>query len=433
MNPLLKKVLANTSWLASEKVITMAANLLVALLLARSLNPEGYGSLSYLLAIIALVGPLTSLGLNAIITRELVNQPERNDAIMATASGFRLLGAGVGTALCLILAVTGWGLSGAVDQWAMAMLALANLLTAFHVIEFWFQAHVAAKAVARMRVSVIVLFSIAKIIAALSGAGLLLICGLFALEMACIGIGFMLIYRRAQGAIQWNELDASYGLQLLKQGFWLVLSGIAAVIYLKVDQVMLAQMVNREAVGVYAVAARLSEVWYFFATAIAISLFPALLKLKQTNPDRYQQRLQQICDVLFVAALVLAIGITLIATPLVRILFGQDYLPAAAILTIHIWGSVFIYMRALVSKWLIAEHLLAFSLVSHGLGALINIAANWYLIPLYGGIGAAWATILSYLVASYIAFWFASSTRPIAKVMTRSLLLPFTLGYRYWR
>lgn len=430
---MLKKVLANTSWLASEKVTTMGANLVVALVLARSLSPAGYGGLSYLLAIAALVGPLTSLGLNAIITRELINTPERQNLIMATASSFRLGGAAIGASICLLLAITGWGLSGSLDQWGMAVLALGNVFTAFHVIEFWFQAHVAAKSVARMRVTVIMFFSFAKISAALSGASLLLICALFALETAFIGLGFIYIYRKASGAIQWHELDMSYGWQLLRQGFWLVLSGIASVIYLKVDQVMLAQMVDREAVGIYAVAARMSEVWYFFATAIVISLFPALLGLRKTNIERYHQRLQQISDVLFTAAFLLAILISLVATPLISILFGKEYLPAAAILTIHIWASVFIYMRALVSKWLIAESLLAFSLVSHGVGALVNVAVNWYLIPLYGGVGAAWATVLSYLVASYLAFWFASSTRPIARVMTRSLYLPFTFGYRYWK
>lgn len=433
MNPLLKKVLANTSWLASEKVITMAANLMVTMLLARSLKPEGFGSLSYLLAIIALVGPLTTLGLNAIVTRELINQPQRDETIMATATVFRLIGACVGAFICLLMALTGLGLSGSVDRWAMAMLALANIFTAFHVIEFWFQAHVAAKSVVRMRVTVVLLFSLAKISAAFSDAGLLVICSLFALEMACLGIGFLVIFYREQVTLKLKKADVGYGLQLLKQSIWLVLSGIAAVIYLKVDQIMLAQMVNREAVGVYAVAARVSEVWYFFATAIAVSLFPALLKLRQSNVARYQLRLQQICDVLFVASLMLSVVIAIIATPLVRILFGHEYLPAAGILTIHIWASVFIYMRALVSKWLIAEHLLSFSLLSHGLGAIINVIANWFLIPLYGGIGAAWATLVSYLVASYIAFWFAGSTRPIAKVMTHSLLLPFTLGYRYWR
>jgi PST family polysaccharide transporter len=89
-------------------------------------------------------------------------------------------------------------------------------------------------------------------------------------------------------------------------------------------------------------------------------------------------------------------------------------------------------MRALVSKWLIAEHLLKFSLISHGLGAVINITANYLLIPSFGGVGAAYATVLSYAVASYLTFWLHPSTIPIAKIMSRSLILPLTLGKRYW-
>lgn len=433
LNPILKKVLANTSWLASEKIVIMLANLLVALVIARTLGPAGYGGLSYLLAIIALVAPLTSLGLNAIITRELVDSPDKQNIIMATACFYRLAGATVGALACFLLAYTGWGLSEPHDRWAMAILAIASLFTAFYVVEFWFQAHVAAKPVARMRVAVIILSSLAKIAAALNDGGLLGICSLFALETACIGIGFLFLYRNAVGGIQWKELNLTYGFNLLKQGFWLVLSGIAAVIYLKVDQVMLAHLIDRETVGIYAVAARLSEVWYFFATAIAISLFPALLRLRKTNKTRYIQRLQQICDVLFIVAIVLAISISLVARPLISILFGNEYLSAAAILTVHIWASVFIYMRALVSKWLIAENLLKFSLLSHGIGAVINIIANWYFIPQYGGLGAAWATVLSYFVASYLAFCFFRSTRPIAKIMTHSLLLPLTFGYSYWK
>jgi len=102
------------------------------------------------------------------------------------------------------------------------------------------------------------------------------------------------------------------------------------------------------------------------------------------------------------------------------------------LLSIHIWAGLFVFMRALVSKWLIAEHLLKFSLLSHGLGALVNIVGNYLLIPSFGGLGAAYATVLSYAIASYVTFWLHPITFPIAKIMTRSLLLPFTLGKRYW-
>jgi PST family polysaccharide transporter len=117
---------------------------------------------------------------------------------------------------------------------------------------------------------------------------------------------------------------------------------------------------------------------------------------------------------------------------LIPILFGEAYSESASILTIHIWAGLFVVMWALVSKWLIAEHLLKFSLVSHGNASVINVAANYFLIPSFGGIGAAYATVLYYAFASYVTFWLHPSTIPIAKVMTRSFILPFTFGQRYW-
>ena len=95
-------------------------------------------------------------------------------------------------------------------------------------------------------------------------------------------------------------------------------------------------------------------------------------------------------------------------------------------------GGWFIGMRALVSKWMLAEQLLVFSLVSHGLGAVVNVALNWVMIPWWGGMGAAIATVISYTIAAYGAFFIPPAARGMALIMTRSILLPITLGYRYW-
>lgn len=437
LSPFLKKVFANTSWLLSDKVIAMAANLLVSLALARSLGPTGFGELSYLLALIAMVMPLAALGLNAIVTRELVNQPDAESRVIATATGFRLFGALAGTLVCLLLAVTGVGLgdfeSAKQAQHALALLAFANLFNALAVLEFWFQAHLQAKFVVRMRLLTTIAFALFKLLAVWFNAELVTVIAIFALETICLGLGYVIIYRMRAGGINLQDFDFSYGVKLIKQSFWLVLSGIAAVIYLKVDQLMLQHLATTAEVGTYAVAARLSEVWYFFADAIVISLFPAIIKLgKQANTQLYWHRLQQVSDGLFFVAVAIAVSVSLLAKPVIVLLFGVEYFPSVQILQIHIWAGIFVFMRALVSKWLLAEDLLPFSLVSHGFGAIINVAANWVLIPIWGGEGAAIATLISYFIASYLAFWLSPKTRPIAKVMSRSILLPFTLGHRYW-
>lgn len=433
MSSFVKKALANTSWLVFEKILAMSANLVVSMALARSLGPEGFGSLNYLLALVALIAPIAALGLNAIVTRELVNRPEEQDKIIATAVTFRLLGSLSGVLICLVVAFYGWGLTSRNVQLGFLILAIANFFSALNVLEFWFQAHMGANTVAKMRLTVVGTFATAKMLAVFFQADVLVIVSLFAIETLCLGLGFLLIYRLTSGAIRLGKTCFSYGLSLLKQSSWLILSGIATVIYLKIDQVMLESLASTAEVGTYAVAARLSEVWYFFADAVVITLFPALLKLRKDGLwQAYQLKLQQISDILLVMALVLAIGVSLVAKPVILLLFGVEYTASVIILQLHIWAGLFVFMRALVSKWLLTESLLSISLLSHGLGAVINLVANWFLIPLWGGEGAAIATIISYFVASYLAFWISPKTRPIARIMSRSLLLPLTLGYRYW-
>ena len=119
-----------------------------------------------------------------------------------------------------------------------------------------------------------------------------------------------------------------------------------------------------------------------------------------------------------------AVGVSLMAPWLVGLLFGPEFSASAAILAVHVWAGVFIFMRAAFSKWLIAEHLLIFSLVTQGAGALMNIGLNLVMIPVWGGIGAAWATVFSYATASYLALWLFPSTRPAAMMMTRAMTAP---------
>lgn len=419
----------------------MGVNLFVTLWLARQLGPESFGTLSYLLAVVMLAAPLAALGLNALITRELVESPDQEAKIMATAGLLRLVGATSGFLLIALWATLGSGFTSSIERYALVILAACNIASALQLVEFFFQAKVAARYVVKLRTTLTIIFATLKLFAAWQYGTLVSVSIVFAAEFLALGVGFYWLYYfygknrgdyPQQAGFQWRLFDFTYAKGLLKQSVWLILSGLAAAFYLKIDQVMLASMVNHQAVGEYAVAVRLSEVWYFFAEALVISFFPMLLTLKKQSNGTYEQRLQSLCDGLFISALILAVFVGFTATPVITFLFGDAYAASGTILSIHIWAGVFVFMRALASKWLIAERLLVFSLVSHGLGAVINLLANILLIPKWGGEGAAIATVISYATASYIAFWFSPATRPLAMVMTRSLWLPFTAGYRYW-
>jgi PST family polysaccharide transporter len=255
---------------------------------------------------------------------------------------------------------------------------------------------------------------------------------LVVVEMTMAAVGLIYFYRR-QGPV-FSEWTASVRelSEMLRRSWPLILSGFGAIVYLKVDQIMLGDLASERAVGIYAVAAQLSEVWYFFPAAIVSSVFPALLEQKADNKQAYKIRMQQLYDGLALSAFALAIPTTFLADFVIDFVYGAEFAGAGTILAVHIWACAFIFMRKALSKWIIAEDLYIFSIITHGAGAVTNIALNFYLIPSFEGLGAAVATVISYATASYFALFLHRRTWEAARMMTLALLSPIRLPYKYF-
>jgi O-antigen/teichoic acid export membrane protein len=158
--------------------------------------------------------------------------------------------------------------------------------------------------------------------------------------------------------------------------------------------------------------------------ALMGALFPVLWS-RRSDAAAYSRSLQGSLDALVAMSLTLAVLVQFIGGPLVELLFGARFAASAPVLQIHIWAGVFIFMRALLSRWLLAEDLLRFSLVTHVTGAVMNVVLNLLLIPRYGAVGAAIATVIAYACAGWLALFLSPRTRPMGWMMAKALVLPF--------
>jgi O-antigen/teichoic acid export membrane protein len=201
---------------------------------------------------------------------------------------------------------------------------------------------------------------------------------------------------------------------------------------MKIDQVMIKEMLNSEAVGQYAVAAKLSEIWYFIPMAIASSLFPAIINAKKKSEDLYHARMQKLYDIMAWMAIAIAIPMTFLSDWVVELLYGTQYNLAGSVLMIHIWAGVFVFLGVASSKWFITENLQKYSFYRTLAGALINILLNYILIPIYGIYGAAIATLIAQFIASYFFNIFNKRLRYTFLLQTNAILLPFRkLGVKF--
>lgn len=418
----------NTCWLMLEKVGFVACNFLVSVALARYLEPSEFGLFSLLLAMMAMAMPFISLGFHSIISRELLISKHTEGTLLLTAFLFRFIAAVI---LFLVVLVTYYlkidlfNLQS--EFWILVLLMAVNIFSAFEIYNYYFQALLIVKVVALARLVLLVLFTALKLLLVYLGSSFDLLIWIFAIETALQYLAYYFLYRffSCSHSNPVGKFDLSYGKLLLKESSWLIMSGIAAVIYLKIDIVMLGSLASIEDVAVYSVAAKISEIWYFIPIAISTSFFPQLIALKKYNAHLYNERLQSLCNMLLLLALVICISVFFLSPLIIPIIFGVQYIEAVIILQIHIWACVFMFMRALFSKWILAEKMSYLSLVSQGIGAVLNIILNILFIPLWQGVGAALATFISYTVASYLILFCFKDSRKMAFIMTRSLLLPF--------
>ncbi|CDT96370.1 putative O-antigen flippase wzx (part2) [Vibrio diabolicus] len=89
--------------------------------------------------------------------------------------------------------------------------------------------------------------------------------------------------------------------------------------------------------------------------------------------------LQFSSNILFLSSVTLSIIITFLSDDIISILYGVEYLESSNILKIHIWASLFVFMQALLQKWLIMEKYYNISLLSQLSGAIVNIILNYIL------------------------------------------------------
>jgi O-antigen/teichoic acid export membrane protein len=190
---------------------------------------------------------------------------------------------------------------------------------------------------------------------------------------------------------------------------------------MKIDQVMLKEMLNTKAVGVYAAAVKLCEAWYFVPTAVIASLFPAVIEARKKSEPLYEERVQKLYDLMVWGSVAVALPTTLFADWIILILYGADFQEAAVVLRIYIWAGVFVSLGVASSKWLVAENLQRYSFYITALGAVLNISCNFWLIPIYGIKGAALATMVAQVTVGFLSLSFFKKTRHNFLLAAKSL------------
>lgn len=416
-----KRYFKNTSWLLVEKVIRMFLGLIIGVLVARYLGPDEFGTLNYVISLVGIIAIIGTFGLDGILIRNLVKDESKRDSILGTAFWLRIFGSFL--VFLILYIVVSFTSNDSRTNFFIYIIAGTTIFSAFNVIDFYFQAKVLSKYIVKINILGLFISSGIKIIFILMGAPLIYFIFLITLDSLFLMGGFIYIYVKQKLSIWRWTFDKSIAIQMLKDGWPLIISFVMISVYMKLDQVMIHEMLGNDAVGQYAAGVRLSTAWYFIPSVIASSFFPAIINAKKIDNALYYSRLQKMYNIMIWLAIFIAVPMTFFSDSLIILLYGDAYVEAGTILMIHIWAGIFVFANMVNNNWYMTENKQLYAMVYTSIGAVVNIVLNYIFILNFGIVGAAIATIISYFVASYLCLLCNIHTRQVFKMFSNSFNL----------
>ena len=392
------RYLKNSGWMMGEQLLRIISGLFVGIWVARYLGPEQFGLFSYVIAFASIFSGIAKLGLDGIVIRELVNNPGKRDKYLGTAFWLKFIGAFV--VMFLIITILPFTNNDIKTNCFIIIITFGLIFQCFEIVEFYFQSKVLAKISSICKVIQLSFSSIIKIFLVINEAELLWFVVFTAFDMLSLAVSYFVAYKTRKNPSFFKCFDINIAKKLLRDSWPLIFTAIVIIIYMRIDQIMIKELLGVYEVGLYSAAVKLSEAFYFIPMIITASLFPAILNAKNNSEKLYRKRLQRLYTFMVWLAVMIAIPMTFLSDWLVLILFGQVYQEAGQVLIIHIWAGIFVFLGVSFSKYLLTENLTKIAFKRTMIGAISNIILNLWMIPVYGVKGAAIATLLSQFIAN---------------------------------
>lgn len=415
-----RRISGNASWLIGDKLLKLTTGVWISAWLARYLGPADFGILNYSLALTSLIGSLAGLGLQSIVVRELVREPHSEATILGTSATLQFFG---GLLSFTAIGVCGWWLreDDEVARSVILILGSVYLLKPFEFVNYWFESRTASKILVIVQNCVYIVFAFIKILFLYSRSSFFAFVWLIFFEALLTSVVCLAVFDRIGVKVTQLNFAFSRAKQLVRDSWPLMLSSLAIMVYMRIDQLMIGQMLGNNSSGIFGAAVRISEVFYLIPMAIGSSLLPSFLKIQGMSQKMYEDYLQIALDVLTIAALLIAVGTMILAPNIVEMMFGSAYEGTANVLIFHIWAGVFIFQGVISGSWYLSQGILRLTLLFTLIGALVNVTLNLFMIPKFGAVGAAITTVIAQACSALIFESFFSKTRRLFLMKIRAL------------
>lgn len=362
--------------------------LLNSVIIARALGAEALGAYAYAMGLAALFGLLPNLGISTLLTRTLARVPDGGAGIVAAAVRAQALLAG---GVLLLIPTFASLLPTQPVPIGYAVLAAVQLCVG--TLSWPYLAILAGRArydrlaIVELAAGVTGTASV-LVAAALSGTVLAFLLA----HVAAAGLAVTISRSLAAPHVPPGGDHTVRLRSLFRQAAPLGASTAMQSLYTRLDVVMLGQMASPRALGLYSAAYKPINVAVYFGNTVAGVLLPLMAQEPRAGtPLAFTRAMRG----LWAAAPGMAVGISGLASPVLRALFGAEFAPAAPMLVVLAWSAAANWLYAPMAISLQARDRERWWLLSLILAAIVNALGNLWAIPRWGGLGAAGVTLTS--------------------------------------
>lgn len=414
-----KRVIANMSWLMGGKIVNMILSFFVSLATARYLGPSNFGSINYVAAYVSFFSSIASLGLSVIVIKEVSSGEEDDNKVIWTGILMRFLTAVAST----IAVVAFFAIAKRNDPLLVPIAALesiAILASAFDTFMYWFQGKLLGKYVSIAGVIAYLAMSLYRLYLLANGADILWFAFATSVDTLVLALVLFIFYVKENGFRP--VISLPLGKKLLKQSYHYLISGLIAILYSKIDQIMLGDMLDKASVGLYSAALTIAGLWGMIPSAFIQSVSPILYKNAQTDRGMFLKRLKQSYAGIWFLNVCWSLAISLFSYWVVLLLYGAEYMGARKALIIVVWYSGISSLGSLTQVYLATENKNKYINYFALAGLVTDVVLNALLIPHFGITGAAVATLATYCVIHIVMPLVIKDTREAAVLILQGMI-----------
>ena len=414
------KIVKNAGWLMTGRIINMILSFVIGLITARFLGPGNYGLIGYAIAYFTFFTSICTLGIHSIIVKNFIDHPEEEGLALGSTIVLRIIAA-------VLSLITIAGITLIVDRndhLAIIVVLLYNIslvFQSFDIFHQWFQSKLLSKYYAISTLISYLAMSLYKIYLLATGKSVIWFALSNSVDYLVVAIFLFAFYKKCGGPklrFSWQK-----GKQLLKLSYSYILVGVMCSAYSITDKFMLKQLIGESEVGYYTLAFSVSSMGTFILSAIIESVSPSIMQYHNDDKQKYIQTNKRLYAIVFYVSILMSVFVFIISPLFVRIVYGEEYMPAVNPLRVAVWYVAFSYLGVARDVWIVCEKKQKYLKYIYLGSALLNIAVNIALIPFFGSVGAAFASLLTQISTIFIFPLLFKDLRPNVKLIIDAVLL----------